>query len=174
MTLEHRNTEVQDLKVKLAKALAEMENLECNLQEVQEYKFKCENCEFKCSTDILLKEHMMEHEASCKFCDSKFKTSEALRKHTCKQNIGNAEYKQFYLKNWILTHGCTGIYNKHQLKEIAVLHNETCWTHVCPCRELPGWHCGNSLHDGDGIFHAKRRDFIENGVVSWSDLCKEF
>ena len=98
----------------------------------------------------------------------KFKTGD-----TCKLNIVNAEFKHFYLKNWILTHGCTAIFDKHQREEIAVLHIDKCWTHVCPCRELPGWHTGDSLHDANGIFHADRDKLIEDGMVNWSSLCEE-
>ena len=175
MTLENKNTEVNDLGVKLSTALIEIETLKGNLKDIQGHQFKCHNCEFKCSSEALLQEHLKKHEPTCKFCDNKFKTYGALEKHTCKLNISNAEFNQFYLKNWILTHGCTGIFNKHQLKEIAVLHNDTCWTHVCPCRELPGWHTSDeSLHDGHGIFHGERKEFIENGVVNWSALCEEF
>ena len=109
------------------------------------------------------------------FCELKFKTSDAFEKHTFKINIKNAELKQYYLKKWVLTHGCTGIFSKHEQKEIAILHNKKCWTHVCPCRELPGWKSlGEILSDADGILHAGREHLIKNGEVHWSDLCENF
>ena len=174
VTLENKSTEVKDLKLELSKALTEVDNIKGNLKEIQGYQFRCKSCEYEASTESLLKEHMMKHEPTCKFCESKFKTSQSLEKHTCKLSINNSEYKQFYLKNWILTHGCTAIFDKHQSKETAILHNDACMTHVCPCRELPGWHePGDSMHDEKGIFHAARQEFIENGVVHWSALCQE-
>ena len=142
---------------------------------MEDIDLRCKCCDFKASTEAQLQEHMIKHEPTCKFCDLKFKSSTALERHTCKLSINNAEFKQFYLKNWILTHGCTGIYDKHQSKEVAVLHNDACWTHTCPWRELPGWQTSDqSLHDGDGIFHGARKEFIENGIVHWSPLCQEF
>ena len=174
MTIENENKEVNDLEVKLSTALNQIDTLKDDLKDIQGHQFICQTCEFKCSSEALLQEHLKKHEPNCKFCDNKFKTDGALEKHTCKLNINNAEYNQFYLKNWILTHGCTGIFNKHQLKEIAVLHTDTCWSHVCPCRELPGWHTSDeSLCDEHGIFHGERKEFIENGVVNWSALSKE-
>ena len=71
----------------------------------------------------------------------------------------------------MLSHGCSAVFNKHQKKEIAILHNENCWNHVSPCRELPAWHTlgqGDSLGDEHGILHAERNEFIEVGVVHWS------
>ena len=173
-TLENKKIEVNDLKKQLSKAFIEIEDLKGSLEDIQKYQFKCQNCEYEASTEVLLEEHMKKHEPICKFCNLTFKTSETLKKHTCKLNIENAEFKQFYLKNWILTHGCTALFNKNQMKEIAILHNETCFTHICPCRELPGWHClGDTMYDADGILHAPRKDFIDNGVVNWSELHKE-
>ena len=54
---------------------------------------------------------MMKREPTCTFCEFKFKTSQGFEKHTCKLSIINSEYKQFYLKNWILTHGFTAIFD---------------------------------------------------------------
>ena len=175
-TVESKKIEVNDLKEQLSDALLEIQNVKEYSKDIQQYKFNCESCEYMASTEAQLQEHKVKHEQICKFCESKFKTLETLGKHTCKLNISNSEFKQFYIKNWILTHGCSGIFDKHLSKEVAILHNETCWNHVCPCRELPGWHYsgGESLHDGNGILHAARSEFIENGVVHWSTLCKEF
>ena len=44
---------------------------------------------------------------------------------------------------------------------------------MCPCRELPGWHTGDIMHDANGMLHADRDKFIEDGVVNWSSLCEE-
>ena len=50
-----------------------------------------------------------------------------------------------------------------------------CWSHVVPCRELPGWHTPDqTMHDEHGTFHGERKQFIQNGVVLWKTLCKEF
>ena len=150
--------------------------MKIELKDAKVCQFKCNDCDYGASTEAILQEHIhTKHEPTCKFCELKFKTSDAFEKHTCKINIKNAEFKQYYLKNWILTHGCTGIFSKHEQKEIAILHNKKCWTHVCPCRELPGWKSlGEILSDADGILHAGREQFIENEEVHWSDLCENF
>ena len=124
-------------------------------------QFSCQLCDFKTSTEVLLKEHIEdEHEPECKFCEKQFQTSELLEKHTCKLNINNAEFKEFYMKNWILTHGCSAVFSKHLQKEIANLHIDKCWKHICPRRELPAWHSlGEILDDENGILHAGRKDF---------------
>ena len=173
MTVENKKTEINDFKEKLSKALDQIEILKNDLK--VQHSFSCQTCDYKASTDIDLEEHMkIKHEPMCNLCDLNFKTIESLEKHTCKQNIDNAEFNQFYTKNWMLSHGCSAVFNKHQQKEIA---NKKCWNHVCPCRELPAWHNlgqGDSLGDEHGILHAERNKFIEDGVVHWSALCKEF
>ena len=134
----------------------------------------CQACDYKAVTDVHLQEHIkMKHEPSCKFCELKFESIESLEKHTCKQNIINAEFKQFYTKNWILTHGCSAVFNKQMQQEVAILHNHNCWAHVCPCRELPGWHTGDTLSDANGIVHVERKEFVVKGVIRWSALCEE-
>ena len=157
----------------MSKAYADVKILTGDLKVAQQ--FSCQHCDFKTSTEVLLKEHIeVKHEPECKFCEKQFQTSELLEKHTCKLNINNAEFKEFYMKNWILTHGCSAVFSKHLQKEIAILHIDNCWKHICPCRELPAWHSlGEILDDENGILHAGRGDFIENGVVHWSALCKE-
>ena len=138
MTLENKNTKLNDLKGQLSKAFSEIDTLKHDLNLAQ---FGCQQCDYKAYTEELLQKHIhQKHEPNCKFCERTFETSEELGKHTCKISITNAEFKQFYLKNWILTHGCTRIFNKHRKKEVAILHIEKCWIHVVPCRELPDWH----------------------------------
>ena len=78
VTLENKNTEVNDLKLLLSKAFTEVENTKENLKAIQGYQFRCKSCEYEASTESLLKEHMMKHEPTCKFCESKFKTSLAM------------------------------------------------------------------------------------------------
>ena len=172
---KNKNIELTDLKEQLSKAFTEIVTLKGALKDAQEYSFSCQMCNFEASIELLLKEHVkFKHEPICKFCELKFLSSEAKEKHTCKLNINNSEFQQFYIKNWILTHGSSGVYNKHEQKEIAILHNDKCWRHICPCRELPGWHSlGEIMNDEHGILHAARSEFVENGVVHWAALSKE-
>ena len=114
------------------------------------------------------------HEYTCLSRDLKFETTEKLKKHVCKLNIKNPEFKQFYMKNWMLTHGCSGLFDRHQFKEIAVLHIDKCWNLICPCRELPDFYIlGKSLYNENGVLHLKRKDYIKNGEIGWPALDKE-
>ena len=116
-TLETKNIEVNDLKEQMSNAFSESETLKGALEDAEKCVFNCKICNFEASNELLLQEHMkIKHEPTCKFCELTFLTSEAQEKHTCKLNINNPEFQEFYIKNWILTHGCSGVYNKHQLK----------------------------------------------------------
>ena len=121
VTLENKDTEVNDLKRQLSKAFSVIDNLKHDSNLAQ---FGCQICEYKASTEELLQKHIeKQHEPTCTFCELTFKTSEELEKHTCKISISNAEFKQLYLKNWILTHGCTRIFKSFRNKQIAnVIH----------------------------------------------------
>ena len=75
VTVENKNTGIKDLKEKLSKA-----NADVNILKVAQ-QFSCQHCDFKTSTEVLLKEHIeVKHEPKYKFCEKQFQTSESLEK----------------------------------------------------------------------------------------------
>ena len=102
-----------------------------------------------------------------------FENDSKLRTHICKTNIRNPTYGNLYLNNWILTKGCTPIFNRHFKKEVVTLHWEDCWRRICPCQELKPNISDKNEFDKDGVFHCKVSRFVRNGLVNWSDIMME-
>ena len=94
----------------------------------------------------------------------------SLSKHICKTSIRNPTYGNLYLKNWILTKGCTPIHNKHFQKEVVTMHWDDCWRRICPCPELKPNISDKKEYDDEDVFHCKVSKFVRNGLVNWSDI----
>ena len=70
MTLENKNTEVNDMKGQLSKAFSEIDTLKHDLNLAQ---FGCQQCDYKAYTEELLKKQIhQQHEPTCKFCERTF------------------------------------------------------------------------------------------------------
>ena len=144
--------------------------MESQNQVMRDSYFKHKRCEYKAGTEDW-STHQEEAWDFIFICDLVFESNGKLKKHKCTSIIQNPEFKYYYVKNWLLIHGCSGLFNRKLRKEVAILQNETCWNLICTCRELPGWYSlGQTLHDADGVFHIVLKDVVRDGKVNWKDL----
>ena len=172
ITLKDKKTEIEELKLELSRIKDEFREMKKEFGILKDSSYKCESCDYRAVTGENLKAHIREnHENTCLSCNLEFETHDKLKKHKCKIIIHNPEFKYYFVKNWLLTHGCSVLFNRNMKKEVAILHSDTCWNLICPCRELPGWYTrGQTLHDADGVFHVALNEVVKEGKVDWQEL----
>ena len=143
------------------------------LRKIKMVQFSCVFCNYKTDSENSLKVHIRaNHDWKCKACDLAFETNSKLDGHICKTNIRHPTYGNLYINNWILTKGCTPIFNNCTKKKVVNIHHKDCWRRICPCPELKPNISDRIPVDENEVLHCNVSRFVRNGLVNWPQLVR--
>ena len=103
-----------------------------------------------------------------------FKDKVKMKSHMCRIHIDNPTCGDYYLKNWILSEGCTRIYSNSRKSLLVFLHSEECITNTNRCPDMISYYDREMINYDGVIFHAALNDYYYDGSVNWLELNGRF
>ena len=131
----------------------------------------CELCSFQTEIKSDLTRHKSSEHFRCQECLETFITNEKLKKHTCKHDIGNPSFEQYYSRSWMDSNNCNKIYCNNIKQEVAILHCEKCLKGEKSCCWSPYTLNGQS----DGVKHLEFEKYTKDYIfkkmeIKWPEL----
>ena len=125
--LKEKDDSIAILESTLNNKTFENDKLKEDVKNLKKRLFPCIFCDYTFESEEDLSNHVRRmHDEKCNKCDLGFDDRRKLRDHICKVHLRNPARGNCYMKNWIVTNGCTPIYNKATMTEIATLHCDDC------------------------------------------------
>ena len=116
---------------------------------------KCGTCDFVSDDETDINLHRIFHNnLTCDTCNLAFESERKLSNHMCRINITNPACGDSYMKNWIISNGCTRVFSTSLQTEIVFLHSQQCIDGVKSCPDiLPDYDSDMVNYDGE-VWHA--------------------
>ena len=113
---------------------------------------------------------LLEHLFDCKICNFTCTTEDKLKNHMCRVTVINPTFCDLYTKNWIVLNRCTPIFHRIEKIEVAILHCKDCKDNINRCSEnFPLWLPAQE-DKTNGVWHLELEKFLKDGRIDWQAL----